>query len=141
MKCKYCGKDFKPKNCRQQYCCPECRKAWYNKNYATLYKTGKPKPKQTYQKVCIECGRTFLTHNKRTAYCSDKCINAKYLVKKNQDREFTSLTPYLCQKWRREGMPIRQIADTLNRSIQNVKQALAVPLTKEAYEDMRQFAK
>lgn len=137
MKCKHCGKEFPQKSFKQLFCCASCRKTWYNKNYASLYKTDKP----TYQKICITCGQPFTTHNPRTLYCTSKCKNAKYRVRRNADREFTSLTPYLCQKWRREGMSVRMIAQTLNRSVENVKRALSVPLTKEAYEDMRQFAK
>lgn len=84
---------------------------------------------------CKNCGKEFKPiredHHEKRALTDSR----------GKNRAFTDITPYLCQKWQREGMPISQIADMLNRSIQNIKKALAVPLTKDAYQDMREYAK
>ena len=132
MKCKNCGKEFKPIREDHQFCSQKCCDSFY-------YRKAHP----PLQKTCSVCGKPFVTRNKKSACCCGACRNEKRTLtnSRGKNRAFTDITPYLCQKWHREGTPISQIADTLNRSIQSVKQALAVPLTKEAYADMREYAK
>lgn len=132
MKCKNCGKEFKPIRENHLFCSEKCGRSFYYR------KTHPP-----IQKTCAVCGKPFVTRNKKTTCCCNKCRNEKrtFQNSKTMNRAFTDLTPYLCQKWHREGMTDWQIADTLNRSVKNVKQALMVPLTKDAYQDMREYAK
>lgn len=135
MKCNYCGKEFKRTTGNQKFCSITCRK------YSYRISTASQKPKPIIHKICIECGKSFTASRSTAEYCSSACKNEKYKVKGNKNRKFTELTPYLCQKWHREGMSIRLIAELLNRSIQNIKIALAVPLTNDAYADIRKFAR
>lgn len=56
----------------------------------------------------------------------------------NRDR-ITDMTPYLAQKWRREGYRPKEIALVLNRTPKAVQRALAVKLPKEQYRAMEVF--
>jgi hypothetical protein len=63
------------------------------------------------------------------------------LTDNDRDREHTVDTAYLCQKWHREGMSIKQIGDMLYRSTGSVKKALSVQLAPEEYRKMEEYAR
>ena len=139
MKCKECGKEFIRKSGNQKYCCKDCLVKHYRKSYI-------PKERKPFKKKCFECGKVFMTKANNAKYCSKKCkrkhvTESEKGTRGGKDRKFTPMTPYLCQKWHREGMPTRQIAEILNRSVENVKSALDVKLSGEAYREMEEFAR
>lgn len=97
---------------------------------------------------CAICGKDFEPRQRNHIYCGYRCrLQREYdrrkgiaSVKVEQERaEMTELTPYLCQKWRREGMAVRQIADILRRSTESVRKALDVPLAPEEYRKMEEY--
>lgn len=79
-----------------------------------------------YNKTCEICGTEFKTTYCYQRFCCEKCRD---IEKKNaKNRPFTRDTPFLCQKWKSEGMSVRKIAEVMNRSTDSVKKALAVRL-------------
>lgn len=71
MKCKQCGKEFKPKNNTNVYCNPQCRLNHFRdklkqdrdyKNYNNIE-----------VKTCKYCGLNFRTYDQRIIYCSRYC--------------------------------------------------------------------
>ena len=132
MKCLTCGKEFSPRRKTQQCCSHACY-------YTYQYQKSHP----LIRKNCAICGKPFQTRNPKSACCSEMCRQKKYKPSEHgsRDREFTELTPYLCQKWYQEGMPIRQIAELLDRSKENVIKALAIPLSRAKLKDMEEYAR
>lgn len=84
--------------------------------------------------VCAVCGKSFSSRSSGKKYCSEDC---KEQGMKHKDREpVTALTPYLAQKYLREGYCPREIAEILNRSERTIRTVLQEKLPKEAYERM-----
>ena len=102
---------------------------------------------------CENCKRYFWTTRPEKKYCSQECyregtlkrLKMKRATSRNfskysvRNRNFTEDTPYLCQKWLKEGMSVREIADCLDRSITSVEMALKVPLHAMQKEKMKSF--
>ena len=86
-----------------------------------------------YQITCKFCGTPFGSNFKHSKFCSDECRGKvrgqKGLAKYIPDRDFTPDTPFYCQKWYREGMSIKDIANALSRSEGSVIRALQTPLS------------
>lgn len=127
--CPMCGVVFTPRN-RGQICCSKsCGKTRENKRRSA----------QKHTMICHFCGKPFEAAD-RAVYCSKDCrVAAAKAPLRDKNREFTPDTPYLCQKWRREGMSVKKIAEILLRSTESVRKALAVPLTAEQYRDMEEY--
>ena len=126
MNCSYCGAEFEPNRPNQKYCSDACRE---------MANGTKPKTK-----ICKNCGKPFTTCNRRKVYCSDACMGQAYRSPKgDKNREFTPLTPYLCQKWRKEGMSVKEIALILHRTPENVRKALRVKLSPGQYAAMEVY--
>ena len=62
IKCKLCGKLFKPVNAKQKYCCSIC----YHKATTTLKEI-----------VCPNCGKLFKPTVFTQTYCSKECANKR----------------------------------------------------------------
>lgn len=131
MICPVCGKSFVQRNCRQISCSRACGR----RREAARHRA------QKHEAVCRNCGKVFLTADK-AVYCSAECrITAARAPMRDKDREHTVDTAYLCQKWHREGMSIKQIGDMLYRSTGSVKKALSVQLAPEEYRKMEEYAR
>lgn len=132
MKCAVCEAEFEAKRSSQTCCSRKCYAA---KRYLDN------NPEVT--KTCAICGKPFQTRIKNDVYCSDECKDkASQHERENAlNRDYTELTPYLCQKWRREGMSIKKIAALVSRSPENVRKALKIRLSKEDYATMREYAR
>ncbi|WP_101908854.1 hypothetical protein [Marasmitruncus massiliensis] len=92
-------------------------------------------------KTCAVCGKPFQTRIKNDVYCSDECKDKASQRENVLNRDYTELTPYLCQKWRREGMSIKKIAALVSRSPENVRKALKIRLSREDYATMEEYAR
>lgn len=83
-----------------------------------------------YKLICT-CGKPFEASYLHAKYCSDECRKkGRSIQTPERDREFTELTAMLCQKWRKEGMSVKAIADVLKRSPDSVRKALKVKLPR-----------
>ena len=58
----------------------------------------------------------------------------------NLNRPYTPDTVYLVHKWHREGMQVKEIAELLNRSAENVQAALERPVTRSQVESMKRYS-
>lgn len=131
MICPVCGKSFVQRNCRQISCSRACGR----RREAARHRA------QKHEAVCRNCGKVFMTADK-AVYCSAECrITAARAPMRDKDREHTVDTAYLCQKWYREGMDTREIAEILRRSVESVNLALAVRLGPEDYAMMEEYAR
>ena len=127
--CAVCGKMFLPRHKLHKCCCRRCS--------AALNRRKARGP--GHEVVCRYCGTVFLTSS-NAVFCSGECRSAMTRAPvKDRDREHTTDTAYLCQKWRREGLSVRQIADILGRTAESVRKALAVPLAPEEYRKMEEY--
>lgn len=80
-----------------------------------------------YKRTCDACGKVFKTTYCYAKYCSISCRDeGAKKVENGSDRPFTVDTPFLCRKWRAEGMSINAIGKILGRSPANVCKALAM---------------
>lgn len=84
IKCKWCGRIFRPKERHSLYCSQGCklegrrsvnRKSWHNNSWK--YKSDREQIK------CPECGKLFIPHSTQK-YCSQECFNE---ARKRQKRE------------------------------------------------------
>lgn len=123
--CPVCGKMFELAGSAQIYCSHDCKNRKWRLNHPRV------------KKVCRQCGGQFVARSNSAVYCME-CRDAKAPAK-DRDRKHTPDTAYLCQKWHREGMSARQIADILRRSAGSVRKALAVPLAPEEYHKMEEY--
>ena len=57
----------------------------------------------------------------------------------NLNRPYTPDTVYLIHKWHREGMKVKEIAELLNRSVENVQKALRKPLTRGQEKILKEY--
>ena len=129
MICSYCGAEFAQKTYHQKFCSKKCR----DRDYAARHR-------KTYVKECRHCGKRFATDNSKAVYCSNECKFAASTDKRgDKDREFTPLTAYLCQKWRKEGMAVKEISLILHRTPENVRKALRVKLSPGQYAAMEVY--
>lgn len=97
-------------------------------------------------RICKYCGDGFETTKKNKVYC---CIECRETAKqkrrdirngrKNKSRKSGDFGVYLCHKWRLEGMQVRTIAQIKNITVDQVKDALAIPLTKEQKATLRTY--
>lgn len=90
------------------------------------------------------CENWFVPKTAKQKYCCRKCCMSVHNRADNKrrrlqkaaeppldlNRPYTSDTVYLIQKWHREGMKVKEIAELLNRSVENVQVALQSPLTR-----------
>ncbi len=106
------------------------------------------------QKRCEWCKKYFYTTRSDRKYCSPNCCReadrlrqrklyarkrGKASISPRKNRELTSDTAYLCQKWYREEMSIKEIALCLDRSVTSVERALKAPLSAMQKEKMEVF--
>ncbi len=124
--CPVCGQPFMAEGSTRIYCGDRCRKRRWTTTHPRT------------QKICLQCGNQFIARSRSTVLCR-ACREA--LTDNDRDREHTVDTAYLCQKWHREGMSIKQIGDMLYRSTGSVKKALSVQLAPEEYRKMEEYAR
>lgn len=91
-----------------------------------------------YTHTCKRCGKVLKGVERYRFYCVH-CSSIMKATPKKSSREFTELTPYLVQKYILEGMSEKDIADLLDRSMEDIKKASAVKLTKVDYQTMREY--
>ena len=84
--------------------------------------------------ICVICEKPFRSRSYNAKYCSEDC--RKQGAKRKDRESVTALTPYLAQKYLREGYCPREIAEILNRSERTIRTVLQKKLPKEAYERM-----
>ena len=103
-----------------------------------------------------KCGQYFeYNPARKQLYCCSKCRqeannrkrNRKRSYHKHQpelksdpNRPYTRDTVYLIHKWHREGMTAQEIAELLNRSVENVQAALESPITHSQVESMKRYS-
>lgn len=99
-------------------------------------------------RTCKYCGEAFETGNHRKVYCCVECREiAKQkrrkprngMKKQEQMEKADGFSVYLCHKWKLEGMRIGTIAQIKNATVEQVKEALAIPLTKEQKATLRAY--
>lgn len=100
------------------------------------------------------CGNWFVPKNAKQKYCCRKCCmsvhnraeNKRRRLQKaaeppqDRNRPYTRDTVYLVHKWYREGMKVQEIAELLNRSVENVQAALESPITHSQVESMKRYS-
>lgn len=87
--------------------------------------------KPTKYKLVCTCGKPFEAAYMYAKYCSDECRKKGRRDQiAEKDRGFTEITAMLCQKWHKEGMSVKSIADVLRRSPESVRKALKVKLPR-----------
>ena len=106
-----------------------------------------------YSIRCVRCGKMTPSKSKARRYC-DKCkrevdnLQRKESYHRRKEgtrpengpsRPFTPDTPYLCQKWAKEGMASRDIAAVLNRRESEVLAALLIPLPRWRLREMEEY--
>ena len=67
IKCKFCGKEFKPTQTQQKFCCDSCRIKYFSKLQGEQVKADRK-----VKKTCPVCHKAFLG-NPRDTYCSKEC--------------------------------------------------------------------
>lgn len=127
--CPVCGKRFTVCRGQRRYCSKPCQSIGTER--IKRERESRPGP----PRECIICGRRFSPARYGQTTCSPTCksVFRQWREKHRRDksnRPFTESTAYLCQKWYREGDSIEKIALALDRSSQNIRQALKVPLTR-----------
>lgn len=104
------------------------------------------------ERYCLNCGREYQSKKRESRFCSTSCYrtyrreNPKeypgsgrsggrrakvYWPESYPDRILTENTPYLAQKWLREGCTVTDICHILELPPHRVLEALAVPLSRE----------
>lgn len=91
-----------------------------------------------YTHTCKRCGKVLKGVERYRFYCAH-CSQIMKAASKKSSREFTELTPYLVQKYLLEGMSKKDIADLLDRCVEDVEKASAVKLRKFEYQTMREY--
>ena len=77
IKCKFCGKEFKPTQTPQKFCCASCRIKYFGKKQGEY-----EKEKRKVEKTCPICNKKFIGTS-RDNYCSKECYNeAQKILKK-----------------------------------------------------------
>lgn len=124
--CKECGKEFKPARSNQIFCSTACK----NKYHINLYNTWKNR-EERYIK-CIVCGKPFLPKTPKNILCSLECAQRKIEMdnKESMHRPLTKETAYFVQKWHKEGDSFERIAKALTRTVESVKAANEIELSK-----------
>ena len=100
--------------------------------------------------VCLQCGRAFYSRFAkygRTKYCSPACFHDSRRIhwepssprSPKGPRGLTPNTPYLVQKWRREGYTEEEIGEILHRPLSQIREALSVPLSMEQRRTLRKY--
>lgn len=92
-----------------------------------------------YMPKCKRCGNEFKSANPYRSYCN-ACSQIRAKVESpKSSRELTEITSYLVQKYLLEGMDKREIAQLLDRHIEDIEKAAAVKLRKFEYQTMREY--
>lgn len=106
-----------------------------------------------YIKRCEYCGKIFVATRINARFCCPTCCRAwdrqrqklrtaqKRIENKSTilNRPFTVDTPFLCQKWHKEGMTVKELATLLERSVENVEEALRVELAPGELEAIEKY--
>lgn len=71
--CKYCGKEFEPKQSRSVYCSRECQIRGFHQSRRTKI-----------TKACAWCGTEFETEHRGTKYCSLSCRQSAAAKQQNE---------------------------------------------------------
>lgn len=101
---------------------------------------------------CARCGVEIVARSPNRRYCGG-CIHEMAMEKwasqrkrrqlqalmQYPSRPLTEDTAYLCQKWRREGMSVRETAIILSRPEKDILAALAVRLPKKRLAVMEEY--
>lgn len=144
MNCVVCGEELHGK--QRQYCSRACEG-----------KARRAREKEVHKRVCKYCGAEFEAKSAKRIFCSDDC-KQKYhrpaSIRRQREkreaekaairaglplpraecpksREITPTTVLLVHKYAAEGMPVGEIAELLDRCMDDVNKALAEPLTSE----------
>ena len=100
------------------------------------------------------CNNWFMPKTERQMYCCRKCCMSVHNRAENKrrrqqkaaeppqdrNRPYPRDTVYLVHKWYREGMKVKEIAELLNRSVENVQEALEKPITHSQVESMKRYS-
>lgn len=84
MKCKYCGKPFKPISVVQEYCSKECRLI-VNRERAKANQKKYREGSRT-EKNCACCGNPFVVTTHSRIYCSEECYKSMKAILRKKDK-------------------------------------------------------
>ena len=112
---------------------PQMRKC-KNRGCNNYFEYNPSKPRQKY--CCRKCCQD--AHN-RVNNRKRKYHKYEPAPKSDLNRQYTEDTVYLVHKWNREGMSVKEIAELLNRSVENVQNALDIPLTRPQEKCMDEY--
>ena len=115
VKCRVCGKEFRPKTANAVMCSPECRKIEHNRTCIEAQKRRRkerreriaagleeqPKPKRKAKvrtlkpvyklRKCVRCGKEYRPEHPREKYCSEACRHPNRVIKEEPTKKMSEL--------------------------------------------------